>query len=460
MKNDCYLKGDFALICENQNCIILDTITNKIFTVKNKMKEDFLAYFINDIYNKEVINELNKEKNNIFIQKSQDCILCTNLEPKKFQINKLVLVLTSKCNLRCKYCYANYGKYDFQNDIDMSYETLISGLNYFTENFKGISKIQFFGGEPTLREDLIIATVNYFSKFKIKPSFGMVTNGVSISDNLINVMSKHRFHVTVSIDGPENINDKLRVNCNNDGTFNKIVSTYMRMHNANIQLAIESTYTAEHIRNKVSIIDLIKYFATNFNCDIPHIAPVSVDDDSNLSLKRYLDDFGLYIDDLVDYVFDNIINGDKSYNMAIFGGILSRIFNQKSQDAICPAGLKTFSYAKDRKVSPCFLYTSKEDISYGTIQDDPEKIMNNAINFNRKINSKKCSVDCQNCFAKGVCSSCLGLFNIENDIPVLNDDATCFLIKRLVKKSYIKLTMIYSNEHIKEKFLKNICKTT
>lgn len=83
---------------------------------------------------------------------------------KDFTIRKLALVLTSSCNMRCKYCYANYGMYDYEEAADMNSEKLESILSYFTKNFKGIGAIQFFGGEPTLKEELIYQTVDYFKR--------------------------------------------------------------------------------------------------------------------------------------------------------------------------------------------------------------------------------------------------------------------------------------------------------
>ena len=81
--------------------------------------------------------------------------------------------------------------YDYEKAADMNAEKLESVLSYFTKNFKGIGAIQFFGGEPTLKEDLIYQTVDYFERMvqsgeiKTMPVFGIVTNGVYMPDKLV-----------------------------------------------------------------------------------------------------------------------------------------------------------------------------------------------------------------------------------------------------------------------------------
>lgn len=191
-------------------------------------------------------------------------------KPKDFVINKLAFVLTSKCNLRRKYCYAKYGLYDYKEEADISKDTLLKGLQYFTDNFKDITRIQFFGGEPSMCEKQIRKTVDFFEtmvdagKRKQMPQFGIVTNGVYMPDSLIDIFAKYNFHVTVSLDGPE------------------------------------------HIKNKVSLVELVQYFGKEFGCKIPHIVPANIEKENDLNVMNCLEEYLSYVKEIVDYTFDKM----------------------------------------------------------------------------------------------------------------------------------------------------------
>jgi len=61
----------------------------------------------------------------------------------------VLLEVTDRCNLRCKYCFADVGR---END-DPSLQDLKRAIEEISQKCKG-ALIQFSGGEPTLREDL------------------------------------------------------------------------------------------------------------------------------------------------------------------------------------------------------------------------------------------------------------------------------------------------------------------
>ena len=62
----------------------------------------------------------------------------------------LILRITNRCNLACKYCYAQT---EIQKREDMSLETAIKAIDMMAKR-GGRLKVQFTGGEPLLRKDL------------------------------------------------------------------------------------------------------------------------------------------------------------------------------------------------------------------------------------------------------------------------------------------------------------------
>lgn len=122
----------------------------------------------------------------------------------------VVLNATFRCNLKCGYCYGQYFK---RSDKDFSTQELldlIKGLKRM-----GTRSITLGGGEPLIRDDigLIIKA--------IKDSgieCGMNTNGILIPNRVSELRPIDM--ITVSLDGPKDMNDANR----GEGSFEKIMA--------------------------------------------------------------------------------------------------------------------------------------------------------------------------------------------------------------------------------------------
>ncbi len=100
------------------------------------------------------------------------CINCDHGKPPAL----VFLDVTNRCNMNCPICLANIPAMGFRFDPPME---------YFEKIFKKLSqikprpRIQLFGGEPTVREDLI-------DIIKLAKSYGLssrvVTNGIRLAD--------------------------------------------------------------------------------------------------------------------------------------------------------------------------------------------------------------------------------------------------------------------------------------
>ncbi|MEN8649078.1 radical SAM protein [Streptomyces sp. 21So2-11] len=129
------------------------------------------------------------------------------------RISGLRVVLTDKCNMSCDYCFVqtNTGK------ADMTEAELEAGLSYLFETNAGEDEvsIQWFGGEPTIRFDLM----QYGDRLadRLAAQHGVkrirrtvVTNGARLTDDMIDHFARHQYGVGVSIDGPPAINAENR----------------------------------------------------------------------------------------------------------------------------------------------------------------------------------------------------------------------------------------------------------
>lgn len=136
---------------------------------------------------------------------------------QKAKIKILTINATQLCNLRCTYCAAGgdgtYGAPIAKLEVSRALpqlEWLLSKLPA-GESFQ----INFLGGEPLLYPDIIEviaqSALEMASSSQINIRFSVVTNGVRLTDDkIIELLVKFRFAVTVSVDGPPEIQDRFR----------------------------------------------------------------------------------------------------------------------------------------------------------------------------------------------------------------------------------------------------------
>lgn len=143
-------------------------------------------------------------------------------------LGRLEILLANRCNLNCRYCYAHGGDYGTEEQV-LTPELAQKYLRaLILEKYTAVNVVVFFGGEPTMAPDTIQTICEFFEQYtnsgalEKMPVFTMVTNGTLIHEALVRTLRKYKVRVTVSVDGPPEINDRLRVDKVGNGTFSRI----------------------------------------------------------------------------------------------------------------------------------------------------------------------------------------------------------------------------------------------
>lgn len=124
-----------------------------------------------------------------FFRKQRDALYLGHVE----------LVLTSRCNLKCRYC-ANLMQY-YQNPRDISRDILISSLQNFLDAVDGIGMVRLLGGEPLLAQENLRSVLEVFEQPENQKVMGLqiVTNGTRLFDEKTLQMVKENPLITVYI---------------------------------------------------------------------------------------------------------------------------------------------------------------------------------------------------------------------------------------------------------------------
>ncbi|MDP6342473.1 MAG: radical SAM protein [Alphaproteobacteria bacterium] len=127
----------------------------------------------------------------------------TDFGDREYQV--AMVNVTNVCNLKCSHCFIfREGNPNSPRD-KMDDATMLHQLRVLRDRHR-IKYMYFMGGEPMIRRDLVFEGMKLFEHCQI------VTNGT------YGIPSVPGHVVTVSLDGPEEMNDRIR----GDGVFGKV----------------------------------------------------------------------------------------------------------------------------------------------------------------------------------------------------------------------------------------------
>lgn len=140
---------------------------------------------------------------------------------------QIVVKLTNRCNLRCKYCSeGNVCSYaDISSDV---FNKLVDDLPMVLD-FIGDKDVDFLwhGGEPLCYNKVTLCKMMDYTKDKLgtdyKVSFSAQSNGTLINNEWIDIIKKYDISMGISLDGYESIHDKYRIDVDGKPTFKKII---------------------------------------------------------------------------------------------------------------------------------------------------------------------------------------------------------------------------------------------
>lgn len=150
------------------------------------------------------------------------------VEAKTLLDKKLLLTImpTEGCNFRCPYCYESH------NPVVMTEKLQNQICDYIAKqapNFQEVH-ISWFGGEPTLRADIVLKISRFVQELQSKSSFqyrgGMTTNGYLLDENTFRQFYQvgiRDFQIT--LDGWKH--DEKRPHVSGQGTLQRILNNLL-----------------------------------------------------------------------------------------------------------------------------------------------------------------------------------------------------------------------------------------
>jgi len=323
--------------------------------------------------------------------------------------------LTDQCNYRCIHCYqTDYSHNGFTFNQLLSYYNKIEEfvLHFKSKNNNFVSHINFTGGEPFLKSELLnlLQLVNSRRVF----SFGILSNGFLISDEKLQELKKLRPRfIQLSLEGNEKINDSIRGN----GTFLQVLNSIKVYKKLKIPILISFTANSKNYESFPDVVKIArKYKVSKVWTD--RYLPNSSDDDLCLSTEQTKKFFSIIGATKNRNLFNRFSKTEVSSNRAL------QFLINGGQPYQCSAGKSLLTIMPNGDVLPC----RRLPIKIGNLDscDLMDVFQNNSL-LQSIRNSDNTDKECMNCFYKRTCNGGLKCLSFAKYGDYNRKDPNCWI---------------------------------
>ncbi|MDO8567182.1 MAG: radical SAM protein [Dehalococcoidales bacterium] len=194
----------------------------------------------------------------------------------------LAIFVTTKCNLRCTYCYARGGDSEktisrdlWRPAMDYFFSTFEADTDQGRTNRKIVNLAIHGGGEPTIEfttlKEIVAEFCGRARAASLQPSVGMGTNG-TYGDSVHEWIVENNIGVNISLDGPRDIQNHLRPFRSGQPSYDVVVSNLQRLVRAGRRVSVRATVTDEAMETMEETVELAK----QLGLAAVHFEPVSL----------------------------------------------------------------------------------------------------------------------------------------------------------------------------------------
>lgn len=370
-------------------------------------------------------------------------------------ITDLTLNLTSECNLRCVYCWNDHGRYSnkaFHREgssvkeknakgARMSLEVAYRAVDMLVEASADDKDlvVDFYGGEPLMNLETLIATVDYCRKRQkssgVNFNFLLATNGTLLTPAVAKQLLDKGVQIAVSIDGPKKVHDHNRPFSNKQGSFDTIASNIRNMPGDIMKRMVGRTTVTPFFPDMVSLykslknlgFERVEIFESEDACH--KITPgresgfFATDEQFKILCKEYEALAKLYIDE--------VLSGALDYKRTFFNRffkLMQRLYYHHEVVGGCPAARGQLAVMADGGIYPCTAFLGIKEFEFGNVRQkiDMKKYNNFIESVNRRFDC------CKDCSLFSLCrttGSCLNMNYYFNGDPAISYDRSCQLFR-------------------------------
>ena len=323
-------------------------------------------------------------------------------------LTTMVLNVTNQCNLSCTYCY-EYGEdkiVDTENGKQpkfMTEDTARESVEFLLSESGKVAHITFFGGETLLNFPVLVKTIAYAQRRAAEEGkdvdFSLTTNATLLKPEIIEFMAENRIGVTISIDGPKEVQDKFRVFNNGAGSYDLVapkIKELLKRHRTR-PIGARVTLTS----GKMDVKRIYRHLTEEIGFWEVGFAPVTTAANRAhaISDNGYGEMLAQFSDLATDFLEASVAN--RHHGFSNVKETLEELHKGVSKAYPCGAGLGLLGVATDGDVALCHRFAGSDAHKLGTVRDGIDRNAQHAFYATHHIDNK---TDCNVCWARPLCS--------------------------------------------------------
>jgi len=332
------------------------------------------------------------------------------LPPQPFPLTTLVLNVTNQCNLACTYCY-EYGEDRIVDTQDgrkpkfMTEETARASVDFMLkqsgENER--AHLTFFGGEtllnfPVLQKTLVYARERARALGK-QVDFSLTTNATLLRPEVIEFLAENDVAVTVSIDGPREMQDRFRVFSNGNSSYDVVlpkVRELLRRHRGK-PIGARVTLTSQTL----DVRRIFQHLTQEVGFGEVGFAPVTTAPGRAYAIgESGFDQMLAQFRELAHEFLASAVQ-DRPHGFSNVKDTLLEIHKGVSKAYPCGAGLGLMGVATDGEVALCHRFAGSGSHSLGSVREGVDRSAQAAFLERHHVDEK---TDCSRCWARPLCA--------------------------------------------------------
>lgn len=332
------------------------------------------------------------------------------MPPENFPLSTMVLNVTNQCNLSCTYCY-EYGAdkiVDTENGRKpkfMSEETARASVDFMLREAgdNRVVHLTFFGGETLLNLPVLKSAIAYARGRAVEAGkevdFSLTTNATLLKPDVIEFLAENRVGVTISIDGPKEVQDQFRVFSNGAGSYDVVapkIRELLRRHRSR-PIGARVTLTT----NNMDIRKIFRHLTEEIGFWEVGFAPVTTAPNREYAIAEegfdsMLGQFQSLAADFLEAALENRHHGFSNVK-----DTLEEIHKGVSKPFPCGAGLGLMGVSTDGDVALCHRFAGSDAHKLGTVRTGIDRLVQIGFLDKHHIADK---TDCSRCWARPLCA--------------------------------------------------------